>query len=155
MMADRTNTASAARIDVRGPRFSAGVTTAVLAVALVVQGPAGIALLGWQAAVFALTAVAGLRWSPYGALFRLLRRRLDLGAPPATEPQGPPRFAQACGLVVAAAALVAHGAGAPAVGWTLTAVVLALATLLAATGLCVGCELYVAAQRLHARRAVR
>jgi hypothetical protein len=139
-------------IDVRGPRFGAALTTLVLAVALVVQGPVGTALVAFQWVVFAVSAVAGLAWSPYGNLFRLLKRRFDLGPPPATEPEGPPRFAQVCGLLVASIALVLFALGASIAGWVAVGVVLALSTLLAATGICVGCELYLVGQRLTRRR---
>lgn len=136
-------------VDVRGPRVGAAITTTVLAAAIVLQGTIGTVLLGWQVLVFALAALGGLALSPYGALFRVLRRRLDLGPPPATEPEGPPRFAQACGLVVGGAGLAAVLLGATTVGWALVGVVLALSTLLATTGLCVGCELYLLGARLR------
>lgn len=139
------------QIDVRGPRFGAAITTFVLAAALIVQGPVGIALVAWQVTMFAISTLAGLAWSPYGNLFRLIKRRLDLGPPPATEPEGPPRFAQACGLLFAGAGLVALLAGATVVGWILVGVVLALSALLATTGLCIGCELYLVGQRLRTR----
>lgn len=135
-------------IDVRGPRFGAGLTTAVLAVAL-------LARLEWlvaaQTVVFGVGAVAGLRYAPYGAVFRLVRRVLDLGPPPELEAEAPPRFAQLCGFVVGAAATVALAAGAAVVGWVLVGVVLGLSSLLLLTGVCVGCELYVAGQRLRHR----
>ncbi len=140
------------RIDVRGPRFSATVTTVVLGLALVVQGTLGLLLVALQVAVFAIAAGLGVSRSPWAALFRVARRRVRLGPPPATEDAGPPRFAQACGLVVAGGGLVAMLAGATAVGWTLVAVVLALSTILAATGLCIGCELWIAALRLRGAR---
>lgn len=136
-------------IDVRGPRFGAALTTAVLATALVLQGTIGTALVAWQVAVFAVATLAGLAWSPYGTLFRLVKRRFDLGPPPEVEAEGPPRFAQACGLAVAGAGLVALLGGASALGWTLVALVLALSTLLATTGICVGCELYLLGARLR------
>lgn len=138
-------------IDVRGPRFGATLTTIVLGVALVVQGPVGVALVAWQWVAFAVSAVAGLRYSPYGNLFRWLKRRLDLGPPPETEAEGPPRFAQTCGLAVATVALAAHALGAPTVGWVAVGVVLALSALLALTGICLGCELYLLGQRLRGR----
>lgn len=137
-------------IDVRGPRFGAAITSAVLATALIVQGPLGVALVGWQWAAFAVSAVAGLAWSPYGNLFRILKRRFDLGPPPGTEVEGPPRFAQTCGLIVTTIALVAFAGGASGVGWLAVAVVLGLSVLLATTGLCVGCELYLVGQRMRA-----
>lgn len=141
-------------IDVRGPRFGATITSVVLATALVVQGTIGVWLVVWQTAVFAVAAIAGLRWSPYGNVFRWVKRRFDLGPPPATEPEAPPRFAQACGLAVASIALVAFALGATVVGWIAVGVVLALSALLATTGLCIGCELYLAGARIRGRRQV-
>jgi hypothetical protein len=136
-------------IDVRGPRFSAALTFVVLAVAFLLRDSWGVWLLAFQVAVFAVAALAGLRWSPYGNVFRFLKRRLALGPPPATEPEGPPRFAQTMGLIFAGGGLAAVLLGAEAVGWALALVVLALSGLLAATGLCVGCEVYVLGQRLR------
>lgn len=138
-------------IDVRGPRFGAALTTLVLATALVVQGTVGGALLVWQTAVFAVSSIAGLRWSPYGTVFRAVKRTFDLGPPPDVEPEAPPRFAQTCGLAVSVGALAAFAFGAATVGWVLVGVVLALSTLLATTGICVGCELYLIGRRLLAR----
>ena len=139
-------------IDVRGPRVGAAITTGVLGLALVVQGTPGVALVAWQWLAFAISAVAGLRFSPYGTLFRLAKRRLDLGPPPATEAEGPPRFAQACGLAVASVALVAFALDATTLGWAAVGVVLALSALLALTGICLGCELYLLGQRLRPGR---
>lgn len=140
-------------IDVRGPRFGAAITTVVLAAAIVVQGTVGTVLLAWQVLAFAIATFAGLRWSPYGNLFRAVKRRFDLGPPPETEPEGPPRFAQLCGLIFAGGGLVAVLAGAELLGWILVGIVLALSSLLAFTGLCVGCELYLFGQRLRTRSA--
>ena len=140
-------------IDVRGPRFGAALTTIVLATALVIQGPIGIALVAWQFAQFAIASIGGLRYSPYGNLFRWVKRRFDLGPPPETEPEGPPRFAQACGLAVATGALVSFALGATTLGWIFVGLVLALSALLAFTGLCVGCELYLLGERLRAGRS--
>lgn len=133
------------QIDVRGPRFSAAVTFFVLAVAFLAQSPV---LLAVQVAVFAVAALAGLRWSPYGSLFRVLKRRLDWGPPPATEPEAGPRFSQLMGLLFTGAGLVAITAGATALGWGLVLVVVALSGLLAMTGLCVGCEMYALGRRV-------
>lgn len=144
--------AGALLVDVRGPRVGAAITMTVLAVALVVQGPVGVALVAWQWVAFAISTVAGLAWSPYGTVFRFVKRRFDLGPPPATEPEGPPRFAQACGLAVTTIALVlfALGGTGSMAGWVAVGLVLALSALLALTGLCVGCELYLLGRRLRA-----
>ncbi len=136
------------QIDVRGPRFSAALTSAVLAVAYLARLEA---LLAAQVAVFAIAAFGGLRRSPYGNLFRLLKRRLDWGPPPATEPEAGPRFSQLVGFLFTAGGLVAVLAGAETVGWSLVLIVIALSALLAITGLCVGCELYTLAQRARGR----
>ena len=133
-------------IDVRGPRFSAAVTCLVLSVAYVARQPALVAV---QVAVFAVAALAGLRYSPYGNLFRFLKRRLRLGPPPATEPEAGPRFAQTAGLLVAGAGLVALLLGFSALGWALVLVVIGLSALLALTGICVACELRAVAVRLR------
>lgn len=132
-------------IDVRGPRFSAAVTFVVLAAAFALRLEA---LLALQLAVFAVAAIAGLRWSPYGNLFRFLKRRLDWGPPPATEPPAGPRFSQLMGLLFSGGGLIAIAAGLPGLGWGLVLVVVALSGLLAATGLCVGCEVHALGRRL-------
>jgi hypothetical protein len=137
-------------IDVRGPRFGAAITSVLLATALVVQGTVGTALIVWQWAMFAIAAVFGLRHSVYGNLFRFVKRRFDLGPPPATEPEAGPRFAQACGLAVLSAALVAAALGASTVVWVSAGVVLSLSLLLASTDVCIGCLLYGVIARMPA-----
>src|SRR6266446_9856401 len=99
-------------IDPRGPRFSAVITTVVLA-AVLITGSAW--LLAAQVAVFAVGALAGLRYAPYGLLYRrLIRPRL--GPPARTEAEAPPRFAQGMGMVIAAAGVICYGVGATAGG---------------------------------------
>ena len=133
------------QIDVRGPRFSAAITFVVLALAFALRSPV---LLAVQVVVFAVAALAGLRWSPYGNLFRFLKRRLDWGPPPATEPEAGPRFSQLMGLLFSGGGLIAITAGAVGLGWGLVLVVVALSGLLAATGICVGCEVHALGRRL-------
>lgn len=142
-------------IDVRGPRFGAAITATLLGTALVVQGAVGLVLVAVQLAHFVIATVFGLAWSPWGNVFRFVKHRLDLGPPPETEPEGPPRFAQACGLAVTGAGFVALLAGLETLGWILVGVVLALSALLALTGLCIGCELYLLGQRLWGPRPGR
>lgn len=137
-------------IDVRGPRFGAAVTCLVLSAAFLLRSEA---LLAFQVAVFAVSSVAGLRWSPYGNVFRFLKRRLNLGPPPATEPESGPRFSQTLGGLCAGVGLAFVLSGASGIGWALVLVVVALSALLALTGLCVGCELYALGQRLRRQGA--
>jgi hypothetical protein len=137
-------------IDVRGPRFSAAITLAVLVIAYLMRS---IGLLAFQNAVFAIAAFAGLRWSPYGNVFRLLKRRLGWGPPPATEPEAGPRFSQLMGFLFTGGGIIAIAAGAPTLGWGLVLVVVALSGLLAFTGICVGCEVYAVGRRVLGRSA--
>ncbi|MFC8076093.1 DUF4395 domain-containing protein [Streptomyces sp. NPDC057307] len=133
-------------IDVRGPRFGAAVTTVVLAVVLVTGSGA---LLGWQALVFAVGALAGVGRSPYGFLFRAVVRP-RLGPPTEFESPEPPRFAQAVGLVFAVVGLVGYLWGPAWLGLAATACALAAAFLNAVFGYCLGCEMYLLLRRTTA-----
>ena len=136
-------------VDVRGPRFAAWVTAVVLAVALV-TGSGG--LVAVQAVVFAVGAFAGLRYAPYGVLFRLLVAP-RLGPAREREPEAPPRFAQLVGLLFALVGAAGYLLGAPVLGAVATGLALVAALLNAATGFCLGCELYLIARRAVPARA--
>ena len=136
-------------IDVRGPRFAAWVTAAVLALALLLGSGALVAV---QAAVFAVGAFAGLRYAPYGAFFRLVVAP-RLGPVREREPEAPPRFAQLVGLLFAVVGAAGYLLGAPLLGAVATGFALVAALLNAATGFCLGCELYLIARRALPARA--
>jgi Domain of unknown function (DUF4395) len=142
--------ATPALVDVRGPRFAAWVTSAVLAVVLLTGN---VALLAVQALVFATGAVLGMRRHPYGALFRVLVAP-RLGPVREREPEPPLRFAQSVGLAFSVVGVVGYSLGAPVLGAIPTGLALAAALLNAATGFCLGCELYLIVRRaLPARTA--
>lgn len=130
-------------IDPRGPRFN----QAVLAVAQLTGF-----LVDWRPVVplFALVLLAGAalgpRYGPFLALYaRVIRPRL---APPRElEDPRPPRFASAVGVVFLTTGALAFAAGHAGIGWGLALVVAALAGLSATTGVCVGCEVYLAIAR--------
>jgi hypothetical protein len=130
-------------VDVRAPRFAAGVTAVVLAVALLTGS-------GWlvaaQALVFAVGAFAGLRRAPYGLIFRVLVAP-RLGPVREREPEAPPRFAQLVGLVFAVVGAAGYLLGAPVLGAVATGLALVAALLNAVTGFCLGCELYLISRR--------
>jgi hypothetical protein len=135
------------RIDPRGPRFAATVTTVLLAVVLLTApSPLAVGLLVVQTAVFAVGALGGIQRTPYAWLFkRLVRPRL---APPTElEDAAPPRFAQAVGLAFALVALAGFGTGVTVLGLVATGFALAAAFLNAAFGFCLGCELYLLVRR--------
>ncbi len=132
-------------IDPRGPRFGAALTTVVLAVVLVTGS---VWLLAAQALVFASGSAFGLRYAPYGWLYRRLVRP-RLGAPAALEPEAPPRFAQTVGLGFAVVGVAGYAAGVTWLGAAATAAALAAALLNAAFGFCLGCEVYLLIRRIR------
>jgi len=132
-------------VDPRGPRFGAAITTVVLAVVLLT---ASSWLLLAQTLVFAIGALAGLRYAPYGFLYRhLVRPRL--GPPSRTEAEAPPRFAQGVGMVIAGIGCIGFVAGSTTAGMIFTALALAAAFLNAAFDLCLGCQMYLLIQRIR------
>ncbi len=135
-------------VDVRGPRFGAWVTTVVLVVVLLTGSGW---LLAAQAAVFAVGVFAGLRYAPYGVLFRTLVAP-RLGPVTEREAEAPPRFAQLVGLGFALVGVIGYLAGAPVVGAVAAGLALVAALLNAASGCCLGCELYLLARRARPAR---
>jgi Domain of unknown function (DUF4395) len=139
------------QVDVRGPRFAAWVTTAVLVIALIVStlslGAAAV-ILGVQAVVFAIGAIGGPRKHPYGLLFaKLVAPRLA----PATEkePVPPLKFAQLVGFVFAVVGAVGFATGLSTLGLIATGFALVAAFLNAAFAICLGCQLYPLVARLR------
>ena len=132
-------------IDARGPRFSAALTTVVLAIALV-TGSEWVAT--FQAIVFAIGAIKGPQFTPYAFIYRtLIKPRLK--SPLRTEDVRPPKFAQSIGLIFALVALVGSAAGAPVVFTVAIAAALAAAFLNAAFDFCLGCQVYFLLARLR------
>jgi Domain of unknown function (DUF4395) len=133
-----------AQVDVRGPRFTAGGTTAVLVLALVVSTFSAIGaavILAAQAIVFAIGAARGPRQHPYGLVFaNLIAPRLS----PVTErePVPPLKFAQLVGFVFAVGAVIGFASGIPLLGLIATGFALVAAFLNAAFGICLGCQIY-------------
>ena len=136
------------QLDPRGPRFAAALTTVVLVVVLA-TGWGWLALA--QTVVFAITA-ADPRRGPYGLVYSLLVAP-RLGPATEREDAAPVRFAQLVGFAFLAVASIGYLAGVTTVGVVFAAFGLFAAFLNAAFGLCLGCEAYLAARRLTARRA--
>jgi hypothetical protein len=145
-----SNTKTPDQVDVRGPRFAAWITTAVLVITLLVSGvspPAAAIILGVQSVVFAIGAVAGPRHHPYGLVFaNIVAPRLSPVRE--REPVPPLKFAQLVGLIFAAPAAIGFATGASLFGVALTAAALVAAFLNAAFGICLGCQLYPLVARL-------
>jgi Domain of unknown function (DUF4395) len=131
-------------IDARGPRTNQAVIGALALVAFAFD-------LEWLPAVLAAQLAIGLTLGrrfclPCLLYFEVIQPRFGEGP---IEDSRPPRFANMVGVAFLGGATIAFLGGVPALGWTLTLVVAALALLAAATGLCMGCEAYKLSARLR------
>ncbi len=136
---------AAVSIDVRGPRFSAGLTTIVLAVALVTSN---LWIAVAQAAIFAIGAIRGPQFTPYAFIFRkMIKPRLKGKA--IVEDIRPPQFAQSVGLLFALTAIAGSLLGIAAVFTIAVSFALAAAFLNVAFNFCLGCELYLLLLRVR------
>ena len=140
-----TITGKSLEIDARAPRFSALLTTVVLAIALV-TGSVWVAV--FQAVVFAIGATKGPQLTPYAFIYRsLIKPRLK--SPLRTEDVRPPKFAQSIGLAFALVAIVGAATGTSVVFSVAVAAALAAAFLNAAFDFCLGCQVYLLLARVR------
>ena len=134
-------------IDARGPRFGAAITTTVLAIALVTQNKW---VLLAQGLVFAIGALRGPQFTPYGLIFKtLIKPRLSQPGP--TEDVRPPKFAQSVGFLFALVGVIGAFAGIDLLFTIATAGALGAAFLNAAFNYCLGCEMYLLGLRLTSK----
>lgn len=136
-------------IDRNAHRFGATISMVVLLVAFLLKWDATLPVM---AGVLAVGPLFGLRYSPLGATYRLVKKTLKLRIPVEPEEEAPPRFAQLMGLIFLSVATVGiYGLESRAVGWTFGLIVAALQGLLGVSGICIGCEVYLVGRRLAAR----
>jgi len=134
-------------IDARGPRYSAAITTTVLAFALITESNY---LIGFQFVVFLSAVLFGLRRSIYGLVYRnLIQPRLS--GPVPTENEAAPRFAQLIGALFAFVALLGGVTGNTAMFLIATSFALVAALLNAAFGFCLGCQMYLLIVRFRSK----
>jgi hypothetical protein len=135
-------------IDARGPRFSATITTIVLATALVTHN---VWVLVAQGLVFLIGATRGPQFTLYGLLFKkFIKPRLKKEAP--TEDVRPPKFAQSVGLIFALVGIFGAVVDLGLIFTVATGFALAAAFLNAAFNYCLGCEMYLLIVRTTTRR---
>lgn len=135
-------------VDKNGMRGGAGISAIVLLVGFVFQWRAVVPAV---AVALAIGSLFGLRYSPLGATYRFIKKAFRLSIPVEPEEEPPPRFAQTLGFAVSGIGSLLFIPGWNAAGWTLGLLVALLQGLLAVTGLCVGCEIYLYVQRFKAR----
>ncbi|MGI8774566.1 MAG: DUF4395 domain-containing protein [Actinomycetota bacterium] len=136
-------------IDSNLPRFSQAMQSLLLAIAFVLD-------LRWMvpvlAVVLTLAVIGGPKWNALAYLYKALP--IPRGEP---EPAAPPRFAQLIGAVFLIAGSVGLYSLTPettswwVLGWGPALIVAVLAGVAAATTFCLGCEMFLLAQRLRAR----
>lgn len=135
------------KLDVRGPRFGAAITTFVLAIAFLTAGtPVAAGLLVIQTVAFAVGSVVGPHAQPYGLIFKKFVKPRIAPATKFEDPQ-PPRFAQTVGLGFAIVALIGLVLGSATVTAIAVGFALAAAFLNSAFGFCLGCEMYLLIKR--------
>ena len=136
-------------IDARGPRFSAAITSAVLATALATNN---LWVVIAQAIVFAIGAFRGPQFTPYALIFKkIVKPRLKSAV--ITEDVRPPQFAQSVGLIFALVAITGSITGISGLFVVAVSFALAAAFLNAAFNFCLGCEMYVVLLRLRKPQA--
>lgn len=127
-------------VDVNVPRFNQAAVALMTALGFVF-GQAWLVVATF--AILAVSWTAGPTLAPLTQFYiRVVRPRVQPDGPSEFEPAAPPRFAQLIGAVFLGVASFALVAGWETLGWALTLVVTALASLAAATRICVGCMLY-------------
>jgi len=134
-------------IDPRGQRFAAAVTSVLLALVLILGPALGLPVLIVQTLAFGAGSILGLKYQPWGWIFRTAVRP-RLGAPRELEDARPPRFAQTVGLIFGLAALLGAVAGLPVLFYLATGFALVAALLNAIFDFCLGCEIYLLGKRL-------
>jgi hypothetical protein len=124
-------------VDARAPRFVQAFVGVLSLVAFLTGWWPLLALLAGQ---LAIGVTLGRRWClPCLFYFEVVQPRVGEGP---IEDARPPRFANVVGVAVLGSASTAHAVGLPTVGWALGLLVAGLALLSAATGFCVGCQIY-------------
>ena len=134
-------------IDARAPRFNQIAVGSVTLLALLTGVWPLVTLMGLQ-------LIVGLRFGrkfclPCVFYFEVVQPRMGEGP---IEDSRPPRFANIVGAIFLTTATAAFVTGFVTIGWVLTAMVSALAFLAAATGFCVGCEIYKVVAHLRGIR---
>ncbi|GAA2814805.1 DUF4395 domain-containing protein [Saccharopolyspora taberi] len=137
---------SAGTLDPRGVRFTAALTSAILALGLVT---ASWRVLAAQTLLFALCAFIGMQLNPWGYVYRrAVQPRLDPVPAEEREDPAPVRFSQGVGFVFALVATVGYASGLTTLGLVANAFALVAALLNAVFGYCLGCQLYLVIRRV-------
>lgn len=125
-------------IDPRAQRLGAALSAITLVVAYPLGSWPVVAAVGLA---LAISAFFGTSWFVFSRPWPMLRRWLRLGMSE-LEHELPPRFAQAMGATFLAIGSALLALGLTPWGWLPVAAVVALQTVLSASGFCLGCRLF-------------
>jgi uncharacterized protein DUF4395 len=139
---------NARMVDRNAMRAGAGLSAVLLLVGFIFEWRPMVPAIG---IALGMGSLFGLRFSPLGFTYRFAKKALRLNVPVEPEEEPPPRFAQTLGFAFLTAGSIAFLPSWNALGWTLTLLVAGLQALLAATGLCIGCEIYLYARRFRTK----
>jgi len=132
-------------LDPRGVRFTAAMTSVILALALITGS---WRVMAAQTALFALCAFVDLELNPWGYVFRrAIRPKLGEIDPAEREDVASVRFSQGVGFVFALIATIGYAAEWTALGVVANVFALVAALLNAVFGFCLGCRLYLVIRR--------
>ncbi len=140
-------------VDARIPRAKAWFHAFIPALAFLAGPPWAAYILAITSLLMALSVVGGLRLSAFGQLYVRAIKPLVGIAEGKREAAAPHRFAEAVGAIFLAGAAVSYLWGAIMAGQILTLVVVGLAVLNGAAGICVGCQMYLLLKRLQGEPA--
>lgn len=141
-----------AQVDAAVPRAKAAFHFLLPGIAFLAGPPAASYILMVTGLIMSASVLGGPKFSLFGQVFKAVRPTLGIG-PGKKEAVAPHRFAEALGAVCLLAAAALYFAGATLVAQVLTLMVVALALLNAAAGICVGCQMYLLAKRFSGRGA--
>lgn len=140
------------QVDSAVPRAKAAFHFLLPAIAFLVGSPAAQYILLVTGLLMAASVLGGPKFSLFGQLFKAVRPALGIG-PAKKEAVAPHRFAEALGAICLLAAAALYFAGATLLAQVLTLIVVVLALLNAAAGICVGCQMYLLFKRFSGKGA--
>ncbi len=133
-------------VDSTVPRAKAVFHAVIPAVAYLLDYPAAPYILAATGLIMAASVLGGPQYSLFGRIFKAVRPGLKIG-PGKQDSAAPHRFAEALGAICLLLAAICYFLGVHGLAEALTLMVVALAVLNAAAGICVGCQMYTLIKR--------
>jgi hypothetical protein len=140
--------ASPVTVDSTVPRAKAVFHAVIPAVAYLLGYPVAAYILAATGVIMAASVLGGPQYSLFGRIYKAIRPRLGIGSGK-KDSAAPHRFAEALGAICLLLAAIFYLVGQHGLAEVLTLMVVALAILNAAAGICVGCQMYTLLKRVQ------